>query len=113
MFCAFQGPPRIVRFHGRGRYVLRDDPGFAPLAAHFPGGGGVGVRSIVVVDVARVSDSCGYGVPRMTMDEHRPTMDEWSERKGEDGIRAYWRQKNTVSVDGLPAIPNRLNVTSQ
>jgi hypothetical protein len=113
MFCAFDGPPRIVRFHGTGRYVLRDDAGFADLASRFPGGEGVGVRSIVCVDVARVSDSCGYGVPLMTLDEHRPTMDSWSQRKGESGIREYWQKKNLSSIDGLPALaPTTASPTS-
>src|ERR1700678_3857665 len=59
MFCAFSGPPRIVRLHGRGRAVPVDDPDFGSYAAHFPGGDGVGVRSIIAVDVQRIADSCG------------------------------------------------------
>jgi hypothetical protein len=104
MFCAFEGPPRIVRFHGTGRVVGRDDPEFAVLAGHFPGADGVGVRSIIVVDVDRVSDSCGYGVPLMKFSAHRPTMDKWATRKGEHGIREYWEQENRESIDGLPAL---------
>lgn len=104
MFCAFEGPPRIVRIHGRGRAVCRDDEGFGALAAHFPRGGDVGVRSVIVVEAERISDSCGYGVPLMTFTGHRKTMDDWSERKGADGIAAYWAEKNTASVDGLPGI---------
>jgi hypothetical protein len=107
MFCAFEGPPRIVRLHGRGRAVLADghDPEFATLAPYFPTAGGPGVRSIITVDVRRVSDSCGYGVPLMTMDRHRSTMDEWAERKGRDGIRTYWEEKNTASIDQLDGLP--------
>jgi hypothetical protein len=104
MFCAFEGPPRIVRLHGRGRVVLRDDPDFERVAHHFPAATGVGVRSVVVVDVTRVSDSCGYGVPFMAFDSHRPTMDQWSNRKGPEGIREYWSQKNRVSVDDIDGI---------
>lgn len=104
MFCSFEGPPRIVRLHGRGRFVLRDAPDFDETAQCFPGAGGVGVRSIIVVDVQRISDSCGYGVPFMSFDSHRPTMDQWSNRKGPAGIRDYWSEKNRESVDGLDAI---------
>jgi Pyridoxamine 5'-phosphate oxidase len=104
MFCAFEGPPKIVRFHGTGRCVGADDPDFAALAQRFPGAGAIGVRSIITVDVTRVSDSCGYGVPFMAFERHRPTMDQWSARKGEDGIRAYWAEKNTESIDGLPSL---------
>ena len=104
MFCAFAGPARIVRLHGRGRAVLRDAADFESFARHLPGGLGVGVRSVVVVDVERISDSCGYGVPLIGFASHRPTMDRWSQRKGSDGIREYWAQKNRVSVGGLDGI---------
>ncbi len=101
MFCAFTGPPRIVRLHGTGRAVLTDSPEFGSLVSKFPGAEGVGVRSVIVVDVERVADSCGYGVPFMTFEEHRPTMDQWSRRKGPDGIRDYWAEKNRRSIDDL------------
>jgi hypothetical protein len=107
MFCAFAGPPRIVRLHGRGRVVFTGDPGFADLAVRFPGGAGIGVRSIIDVDVRRVADSCGYGVPVMSFEGHRPMMDKWSARKGPEGIRAYWEERNDASIDGIPGLsPN-------
>jgi hypothetical protein len=104
MFCAFTGPPRIVRLHGRGRVVPVEDPDFGGLAVHFPGGTGVGVRSIIVVEVSRIADSCGYGVPFMSFEGHRPTMDQWSARKGPDGVRTYWTEKNTTSIDGMAGL---------
>jgi len=94
-----------VRLHGKGRAVLSDDPCFADLAVRFPGGHGVGVRSIIVVDVSRIADSCGYGVPFMAFEGHRPTMDQWSNRKGPEGIRSYWVEKNAESIDHLEGIP--------
>jgi hypothetical protein len=104
MFCAFAGAPRIVRLHGRGRVILTDDPSFTDLAGRFPGGRGVGVRSIIVAEVSRIADSCGYGVPFMSFEGHRPTMDQWSNRKGPEGIRRYWAQKNTKSIDRLDGV---------
>jgi hypothetical protein len=104
MSCAFSGPPRIVRLYGRGRVVTRSDPEFADVSRHFPGGDGVGVRSVIVVDVQRISDSCGYGVPIMPFQEHRPTMDQWSNRKGPEGIRDYWSEHNTASIDGIAGL---------
>jgi hypothetical protein len=106
MFCAFVGPPRILRLHGRGGAILTDDPRFSELAARFPGGSGVGVRSIIVADVVRIADSCGYGVPQMTFEGHRPTMDQWSNRKGPEGIRSYWAEKNAESIDHLEGLPS-------
>jgi len=105
MFCAFGGPPRIVRLHGKGRVVLTDDQDFPQLSVRFPGGTGVGVRSIVVVEVSRIADSCGYGVPLMAFEGHRPTMDQWSTRKGATGIKEYWFEKNSASIDGLEGLP--------
>jgi hypothetical protein len=104
MFCAFAGAPRIVRLHGRGRAVLKDHPSFTDLAGRFPGGMGVGVRSIIVTRVSRIADSCGYGVPVMPFEGHRPTMDQWSNRKGPEGIRTYWAEKNAQSIDRLEGL---------
>ena len=104
MFCAFSGPPRIVRLHGRGRAVPVGSPEFESVSRPFPGASGPGVRSVIVVDVERVSDSCGYGVPLMEFEAHRPTMDEWSERKGRDGVERYRAEKNAASIDGLPGV---------
>ena len=104
MFCAFDGPPRIVRVHGRGRALLARSAAAAGMSARFAGGAGVGVRSVIVVDVERVSDSCGYGVPLMGFAGHRPTMDEWAARKGKEGIEQYWKEKNASSIDCLPGV---------
>lgn len=104
MFCSFDGPPRIVRVHGRGRSVRPGRPGWDVLADRFPGAGGTGVRAIVVVEADRISDSCGYGVPLMQFEQHRQTMDEWAERKGPEGVADYWSEKNSTSLDGLPGV---------
>ena len=101
MFCAFEGAPRIVRLHGVGRAIVQDSSEFDSMVARFPGGSGVGVRSVIVIDVKRIADSCGYGVPFMDFQAHRPTMDQWSERKGLSGIREYWAEKNRRSIDDL------------
>ena len=104
MFCAFEGPPRIVRLHGIGRAIPTGTSDFAALAKNFPRSQGVGVRSVIVVEITRIADSCGYGVPLMSFDDHRPTMDQWSNRKGESGIREYWYEKNQSSIDNLRAL---------
>lgn len=101
MFCAFVGPPRIVRLYGAGRPVLKDAPEFETFANHFSGVSGPGVRSVIVIDVQRIADSCGYGVPLMDFLDHRPTLDQWSNRKGLTGIRDYWSKKNSRSIDDL------------
>ena len=91
MFCAFDGPPRIVRLHGRGEVLPADDPGD-------------GVRGTIRVHVDRVSDSCGYGVPLMEYVGERPQRDAWIAKKGAEGLREYVAEKNATSIDGLPAV---------
>ena len=109
MLCAFEGPPRILRLHGRGRVVHTQDDGFDELAdrcgfGHDP----LAVRSIIVVDVTRIADSCGYGVPLMTYDGERPHQQLSAEKrlrtKGANGFIEYQREKNARSIDGLPAV---------
>jgi Pyridoxamine 5'-phosphate oxidase len=111
MFCAFDGPPRILRLHGRGEVVMADDPRFGELLAR----GGFEApgpdeyrRSIVVIHVERVADSCGYGVPLMSYEGERPHPEAWAAKKlragGADAIRDYQREKNSESIDGLPAV---------
>jgi len=103
MFCSFEGPPRIVRFHGRGEAVVPGDDGYEELAARFPSH--VGTRALVRVDVERISDSCGYGVPLMPFERHRDNLDHWAEQKGPDGVIAYRAEKNASSIDALPGLP--------
>ena len=105
MFCAFEGPPRIVRLFGRGEAVLPDDARFAELARRFPVLDGT--RSVIVVEVDRVADSCGYAVPRMTYDGDRDTLIDWATKKGPDGLVEYRAEKNAQSIDGLPGLTAR------
>ncbi len=103
MFCAFEGPPNIVRLYGTARPVLAGDPGFEDLVARFAPQ--PGTRSVIVVDVTRVSDSCGYSIPFMRYDGERETLRKWSRKKGEDGMADYRVKRNAESIDGLPAVP--------
>jgi hypothetical protein len=100
MFCAFDGPARIVRLAGRGRVVTCDDADFAALAAPFPSY--PGARAVITVDVDRVADSCGYGVPRMTFVEHRDRLATWASSRGDAALASYRAERNATSVDGLP-----------
>ena len=101
MFCAFDGPPNIVRLHGTGRVINRYDDEFESLALHFDDK--PGTRAVIVVDVVRVSDSCGWGVPLMTLEGHRDLLGPYFERKGTGGSAEYRIAKNRTSIDGLVA----------
>jgi Pyridoxamine 5'-phosphate oxidase len=108
MFCAFRGKPTIVRLHGTGRAVRPGDAGFDEALAGFGEAAArrrTYVRSVIVVDVARVADSCGYGVPRMELVEERDTIDAVWSRRDEARVAAYQAEKNAVSLDGLPGLP--------
>ena len=102
MFCGFEGAPNIVRLHGRGRVVLPEDGEWAGLAGHFVDH--PSARAVIVVDVERISDSCGFGVPRMDFVEDRDLLDRWAERKTPEEIADYHRTRNGASIDGLPAL---------
>ena len=101
MFCAFDGPPNVVRLHGTGRVVTLYDEEYEDWAARFDPV--AGARAVVVVDVERVSDSCGYGVPLYDHVGERDLLPPHMERKGADGQADYRRMKNRRSIDGLPA----------
>ncbi|MHB1213327.1 MAG: pyridoxamine 5'-phosphate oxidase family protein [Candidatus Nanopelagicales bacterium] len=102
MFCAFDGRPRIIRMHGRGRVVRPADEAFEGLAARFTEH--PGVRSVIVVDVARLSESCGYAVPTMEYRAERDVLDLSNRKKGEAALAEYRREKNARSLDGLPGL---------
>jgi hypothetical protein len=110
MLCAFQGPPRIVRLHGEGEVLHPSHPEFADILAlgfHEPQAPEAR-RALIRVNVTRVSDSCGYGVPLMAYEGERPHSDLSTAKRlrvhGPDAMRDYQAAHNQVSLDGLPAV---------
>lgn len=113
MFCAFEGPPKILRLHGRGRGVTPDSPERPErpdlLAAFTPTKDVLHtLRSIVVVDVTRIGDSCGFVVPRMDFVDDRPQFFTWAQHRetkhGPTWKTAYQQANNRHSLDGLPGL---------
>ncbi|MEU1280355.1 pyridoxamine 5'-phosphate oxidase family protein [Streptomyces sp. NPDC005805] len=107
MWCAFSGPPKILRVHGRGEAIFRDDPRWPEWIARFTGVDGPSARAIVVVRAVRVSDSCGFAVPFLDYREERTQHAEHFARKTDEEFAAYCEKKEHigVSLDGLPALP--------
>jgi hypothetical protein len=111
MFCAFDGPPRILRLHGRGEVIPAADPRFADLyeRADFDAPHEIeeARRAVILIEVERIADACGYGVPLMAHEGEREHAGAWAAKKiragGEDAIDDYIAAKNTASIDGLPA----------
>ena len=104
MFCAFEGPPKVVRLHGRGTVVTPADEAWAELRGAFPAAAEHGLRTIIDVAVSRVSDSCGFSVPLLDYVGDRDLLTQWASRKTADDLVAYRTEKNTHSIDGLPAL---------
>lgn len=102
MFCAFEGPPRIVRLHGRAEVIERGTPGYAALEGLFAER--EGARAVIRIRVSRASTSCGFGVPLMDYRAKRTALVESSRKKGEAGLREYREKKNRVSLEGLRGI---------
>lgn len=107
LFCAFEGPPKIVRLYGTGATVLTTDARWSELAPHFellPG-----TRQIIVADIDRVTTSCGFGVPLYEFRGQREEMPKYARAKGDVGLEKYRREKNLVSIDGLPTTLGKAN----
>src|ERR1043165_3906320 len=99
MFCAFDGPPNILRLYGKGHTVLPSSEKWPGLASHFKLH--LSTRQIIVIDVHRVSTSCGFGVPFYEYKGERDHAEKWAIQKGQEGIERYKQEKNLVSIDGL------------
>ncbi len=102
MFCAFQGSPKILRLYGRGRAIGPHEPEFLQLLPHFAPQ--LAVRSIILADLDRISDACGYGVPHFDYRGERDHAHKWAQHQGDDGIRRYQADRNAESIDGLPGL---------
>ncbi|MFF3723369.1 pyridoxamine 5'-phosphate oxidase family protein [Streptomyces erythrochromogenes] len=107
MWCAFSGPPNIVRIHGDGEAVFRDDPRWPELIGLFGEADGPGARAIVLVQARRIADVCGYAVPLMEYQGERTLHSEYLARKTDEEFAEYCEKKEHIatSLDGLPALP--------
>ncbi len=102
MFCAFDGPPEIIRLYGCGEVREPEDGAYGELRPRFPDL--PGERAIVDVAVSRVASSCGFGVPRMDLVGPREQLVTFAERKGPGKMAEYRARKNVQSIDGLPGL---------
>ncbi len=102
MLCAFEGPPKIIRVHGRGDVLAPGTREFDSLIGQFPEQ--PGVRSIIRVYAQRISSSCGYGVPLMDFRAPREALIKWADKRGREGLLTYQRERNSKSLDGLTGV---------
>lgn len=99
MFCAFEGKPMILRLYGKGKIYHNRDKEYQELIDLFPEN--TGARQIIEMQVDLVQTSCGFAVPFMDYKEERETLNAWSTKQGHEGIEEYWKNKNTLSIDGF------------
>jgi len=100
MLCAFDGPPLILRLYGTAKVYHQGDPEWSelfPLFQPLPG-----ARQIFDVTLDLVQSSCGMAVPYLSYDGDREQLSDWATKKGDDGIKQYWEDKNQLSIDGAP-----------
>lgn len=102
MFCAFEGPPMILRLYGKAKVYHRYDPEWPEVSGLFDSL--PGTRQVFVVDVDLVQTSCGMAVPYFGYQEERSDLNDWAAKKTPDQLEAYWQQKNTLSLDGKPTL---------
>lgn len=100
MFCAFEGKPLILRLYGHARIYHESDEAWPAYIDLFPKM--TGARQLIDIEVDLVQTSCGMSVPYMAFTGERELLTTWADKKGRDGIRDYWEEKNTVSLDGHP-----------
>ncbi|AQT62161.1 pyridoxamine 5'-phosphate oxidase [Cellvibrio mixtus] len=100
MFAAFEGAPMILRLYGTARAIHYGDADWDILYAHFPAN--IGARQIFDMQVDLVQTSCGMAVPFFDYVEEREQLNQWAAKKGEQGMREYWRERNQLSLDGVP-----------
>jgi predicted pyridoxine 5'-phosphate oxidase superfamily flavin-nucleotide-binding protein len=103
MMCAYEGPPKIYRFHGTGEVLTALDSRFEALAKHFDRSE-LGIRSIIRVNVTRISDSCGYGVPLYEFQQQRDISPKLIQSTKPEKLKASLKKTNQESIDGLPGV---------
>ncbi|MGB0390881.1 MAG: pyridoxamine 5'-phosphate oxidase family protein [Salibacteraceae bacterium] len=100
MFCAFEGAPNILRLYGTCEVFHPRDAEFEKFAKLFPAD--VGSRQVMLMKVDLVQTSCGYAVPLMEYKADRTILSDWSSKQGPERVKNYWKEKNTISLDGHP-----------
>lgn len=100
MFCSFEEAPLILRLYGQASVFHHNDAEWQALYSLFEPA--PGARQIFDLSVDMVQTSCGFGVPYYSYTGERDTLNEWAIKKGDDGVKKYWEDKNQTSIDNIP-----------
>ncbi len=98
LFCAFEGKPLILRLYGNAKIFHERDSTYNEYITLFPPI--AGSRQIIEMEIDLVQTSCGFAVPFMDFKEERTQLKSWAEKQGREKIKNYWKEKNTMSIDG-------------
>lgn len=99
MFCAFEGKPLILRLYGTAKIYHPRDTQYHQYISLFEEN--IGARQIIEMDIDLVQTSCGMAVPLMDFKADRTLLKDWAIHKGKEGVEAYWKERNTESIDGF------------
>ena len=100
MWCAFEGLPNILRVYGEAQTIHPRDAQWDACTKLLPAS--PGTRQYFKLKIDLVQTSCGYAVPLMDYQSDRDVLEKWTEKRGLDGIAAYWEERNQRSIDGFP-----------
>lgn len=100
MFCSFEGAPNILRLYGKGKEIKPNDADWNDIVSLFPET--PGTRQVFDIEIESAQTSCGMSIPFFDYIGERNQLNDWAIEKGEEGIKEYWKEKNTTSIDGLP-----------
>ena len=101
MFNSYTRNALIMRLYGTGKSHTPNSPRFSELMKLFKNA--PGIRQIFTIKIDNLQTSCGYGVPIYEDVTERKTLAKWADKKGEQGLKDYFEERNRISIDGLPA----------
>ena len=99
LFCAFEGKPMILRLYGEAKIYHVQEEGYNKYVHLFPKI--AGSRQIIEMEIDLVQTSCGFAVPLMDFKEERSQLKTWAEKRGEERIKEYWKERNSTSLDNI------------
>ncbi|RLA59549.1 MAG: pyridoxamine 5'-phosphate oxidase family protein [Epsilonproteobacteria bacterium] len=98
LFNSFDKNPMILKLYGTAKVIHDKDEEWEEMASHFSDF--LGTRQFFEMKVELVLTSCGFGVPQYKYIGERNKLQKWAEKKGRDGMKTYWAEKNAVTLNG-------------
>ncbi len=103
MWMSFGATPIILRIYGQATVIHPRDAEWEELSPMFPDYGGS--RQILDMRIDRIADSCGTGVPTMSVvdaDRGATELEPFYKKMSDEKLHGFWERKNSTSNDGKP-----------